>query len=428
MSSSPVSVLPASGLTSSASPLPAASVAPPFRYAPLYWMAVGSFAIGTEGFMVAAVLPAMSSDLAVSVAVAGQLMTIFALTYAFSSPVLTALTGGFDRRNLLIAAMAVFAAGNIVAAMAPNYSSLAAARVLLAVAAGLYVPGANALAGVLVPPNRRGGALAIVNGGMSMAVALGVPLGALVGAHFGWRMMFIGVAVLATIALAGLLLGLPRGIGSGLAVASLRERIGVARRPAVLWALLATTLWATGAYTVYAYIAEYLTTTAGLAGSHISFALFMWGAAAFAGVLIGGFATDRFGHGRIAAVTLPLVAIALFGLSLAAKTLTPAQAVTPVLLALVLWGVSAWAFSPAQQTRLIGIAGLEGASIAISLNASFMYFGFSMGAVLGAVVLAYGSVSDLGWVGGLMELAAFAVSSSIGLFGRRLPAATTGTI
>jgi predicted MFS family arabinose efflux permease len=426
-----MSVMPTSAVPLSVTPVTiarAVETAPPFRYAPLYWMAVGSFAIGTEGFMVAAVLPSMSSDLAVSVAVAGQLMTIFALTYAFSSPLLTALTGGFDRRNLLIAAMTVFAAGNIVAAMAPNYSSLAAARVLLAMAAGLYVPGANALAGVLVPPNRRGGALAIVSGGMSMAVALGVPLGALVGAHFGWRMMFIGVAVLSVIALAGLLVGLPRGIGSGIAVASLRQRLAVARQPAVLRALLVTALWAAGAYTVYAYIASYLTTTAGFAGSHISFALFMWGGAAFAGVLIGGFATDRFGHGRIIATTLPLVAIALFSLSLSAKLLSPAQAIAPVLIALALWGVSAWAFSPAQQTRLIGIAGLEGASIAISLNASFMYFGFSMGAVLGALVLGFGTVSDLGWVGGLMELAAFAISAVIGLFGRPLPTAAAETI
>ncbi|OYX79795.1 MAG: hypothetical protein B7Y77_01405, partial [Bradyrhizobium sp. 35-63-5] len=289
MSSSSASIVPASGFVASA-PQAAAPATPAFRYGPLYWMAAGSFAVGTEGFMVAAVLPSMSNDLSVSVAVAGQLMAIFALTYAISSPILTALTGGFDRRNLLIAAMAVFAVGNIVAAVAPDYSSLAAARVLLAIAAGLYVPGANALAGVLVPPNRRGRALAIVNGGMSMAVALGVPLGALVGANFGWRMMFIGVAVLAAIALAGLLFGLPRAIGSGIAVASLRDRLGVGRQPAVLWALVATTLWATGAYTVYAYIAAYLTTVAGFAGSHISIALFMWGAAAFGGVVIGGFA------------------------------------------------------------------------------------------------------------------------------------------
>lgn len=425
MSSSSASIVPVSGFV--ATPQAATPATPAFRYGPLYWMAAGSFAVGTEGFMVAAVLPAMSNDLSVSVAVAGQLMAIFALTYALSSPVLTALTGGFDRRNLLIAAMAVFAVGNIVAAVAPDYTSLAAARVLLAIAAGLYVPGANALAGVLVPPNRRGRALAIVNGGMSMAVALGVPLGALVGAHFGWRMMFVGVAGLAAVALAGLLFGLPRGIGSGIAVASLRDRVSVGRQPAVLWALVATTLWATGAYTVYAYIAEYLTTVAGFAGSHISIALFMWGAAAFGGVVIGGFATDRFGYGRIAATTLPLVAIALFSLSLTAKLLSPSQAIAPVLIGLALWGASAWAFSPAQQTRLIGLAGLEGASIAISLNASFMYLGFSMGAMLGAVVLAYGSVSDLGWVGGLMELAAFAISSSIGLFGRPLRSAAAGT-
>src|SRR5277367_5852843 len=101
-------------------------------------------------------------------------------------------------------------------------------------AAGLYVPGANALAKALVAPEWRGRALAIVNGGLSLAVALGVPLGALVGAHFGWRASFVAVAVLAALAFSGLLFGIPRGIGVGLAVASLRERLGVVRLPGAL--------------------------------------------------------------------------------------------------------------------------------------------------------------------------------------------------
>ena len=388
----------------------AAETVPPFRTTPLYWMAVGSFAIGTEGFMIAAVLPSMSADLAVSIQAAGQLMTIFALTYALSSPLMTALTGSVDRRNLLIASMAVFAAANVVAAVAPSYWALAAARVLLAIAAGLYVPGANALAGALVPPNRRGRALAIVNGGMSMAVALGVPLGALIGAHFGWRMMFAGVGVLAAVALSGLLVGLPQGIGSGIPVANIRERLAVARQPAALHALMVTMLWATGTYTLYAYVASYLAAVANFQGSHIGYALFMWGAAAFAGVVIGGFATDRFGNRRVISIALPLLAVALVSLSLTAKYLTVTQAMAPVLVALIVWGASAWGFFPAQQARLIEITGLKGASIALSLNASFMYFGFSLGAALGAFVLSQGSVSDLGWVGGSSVLAAFAVS------------------
>ena len=153
--------------------------------APIYWMALGAFAIGTEGFMIAPLLPRLAGDLKVSVAEAGQLVTVFALTYALSSPILTALTGALNRRRLLVFSMIGFAAANGVAFAARDYWMLMGARVLLAVAAGLYSPNANALAGALVSAERRGSALAIVSGGTSIAVALGVPLGAIVGHEIG---------------------------------------------------------------------------------------------------------------------------------------------------------------------------------------------------------------------------------------------------
>lgn len=150
----------------------------PRSTARLYWLALGTFATGTEGFMIAPLLPDLARDFSVSLVAAGQLVTVFALTYALSSPVLTALTGDIDRRRLLIASMLLFAAANFVASAAHSYTALMGARVLLAIAAGLYVPNANALAGALVEPSRRGTALSIVTGGISVAVALGVPLGA----------------------------------------------------------------------------------------------------------------------------------------------------------------------------------------------------------------------------------------------------------
>lgn len=391
----------------------------PFRWAPIYWLALGTFAVGTEGFMIAAILPGIATDLAVSVQAAGQLMAIFALTYAVSSPVLTALTGGFDRRRLLILSMAAFAGANLVAAVAPGYWALVAARVLLAVAAGLYVPSANALAAALAPPARRGRALAIVTGGISLAVALGVPLGALIGTQFGWRMTFVGVAGLAGLACCGLLVGMPRGIGAGLVVASLRERLAVVRQQGALAALSVTLLWAVGGYTVYTYIAPFLATVAGLEGSHIGYALFLWGAAAFAGLLVGGAATDWIGGHRVVVFALPAMALTLISLSAAAHYLTQAEAILPVIAAVIVWGATAWGFYPAQQSRLIGIIGLEGTPVILSLNASFMYLGFSAGATLGSLVLTTSSIADLGWVGGLCVLAA------LGLFvasDRRVPA------
>src|SRR5256714_8524813 len=181
----------------------------PPRQAALYWLALGTFAIGTEGFMIAAILPNIAADLVISVALAGSLISIFALAYALSSPILTALTGRVDRRKLLLAAVTIFSLANVVAASTHTFWGLAAARVLLACAAGIYTPNANALAGALVPPERRGRAIAIVNAGLTVAIAIGVPLGAVAGNRLGWRMTFVGVAVMSGAAPGGLLGGLP---------------------------------------------------------------------------------------------------------------------------------------------------------------------------------------------------------------------------
>jgi predicted MFS family arabinose efflux permease len=74
--------------------------------------------------------------------------------------------------------------------------------------------------------------------------------------------------------------------------------------------------------------------------------------------------------------------------------------------AIVIWGLAAWGFFPAQQARLIGIGGLQVAPIVLSLNASFIFIGFSAGAALGSEVLAANSVANLGWVGASAEIVA----------------------
>jgi predicted MFS family arabinose efflux permease len=382
--------------------------ASPVAVSRLYWLALGTFAIGTEGFMIAPLLPDLSRDLSVSIASAGQLVTVFALTYALSSPLLTALTGDIDRRRLLIASMLAFAAANFVAWSANTYTGLLTARILLAIAAGLYAPNANALGSAIVDVSRRGTALSIVTGGSSVAVALGVPLGALIGDRFGWRVNFAAIGALALIATAGLLAGLPRDIAGRLPVASLRERLDVVQQPAVLLALLSTMLWATGAFTVYTYLALFLARAAGLTGLSVSIVLFAWGVAAVIGLRLGGRLTDRFGYFPVIATSL---ALAFLCLSTSAVILPPDAARAPILLAIILWGVSAWAFWPAQQARLISIAGMKVAPVALSLNASFQFLGFSCGAALGSLTLTSASPLALGWIGAICVAAALSLTA-----------------
>jgi predicted MFS family arabinose efflux permease len=199
--------------------------------------------------------------------------------------------------------------------------------------------------------------------------------------------------------------GLARNIGSGLAVASLRERLAVVRQPAVLLALLVTMLWATGAYAVYTYLALFLASATEIAGPYVGLVLFMWGVAAAFGIFVGGSLNDRFGSRSVIVFALLFLALAFISLSVSAGLLSRAGALVPVLIAIAVWGVSAWSFFPAQQARLIGIAGVKVAPVVLSLNASFMFIGFSLGAALGSITLAHASPAALGWVGGACVMA-----------------------
>lgn len=376
------------------------------RYSRLLWLALGTFAIGTEGFMIAGLLPGIATDLGVSIESAGQLVTVFALAYALSSPILTTFTGHLDRRKVLIGAMGAFVLANILAFGATGYWSLMAARILLALSAGLYVPNANALAAALVADHRRGMALSIVNGGMTLALVFGVPLGAIVGHQFGWRMTFGGVAVLAAMATAGLFAGLPHDIGRHMGVVTLRERIAVVGRSDILLALLVTMLWSTGAFTIYTYLAPYLTASIGVGEADISLVLFMWGVAAAIGVFAGGALGDRVGNRPMSVATLAILTATFASLSVLPFTLRPAVANAAVLAAIAIWGVAAWAFYPSQLSRLVHISGHSLAPVALSLNASFLNLGLSFGALLGSITLSQGSAINLGWVGAICELMA----------------------
>jgi predicted MFS family arabinose efflux permease len=305
--------------------------------------------------------------------------------------------------------MTAFALANFFASTATGFWPLLAARVLLAAAAGLYVPSASALAGAVVTPQRRGTALAVVNGGTSIAVALGVPLGAMVGHTFGWRMTFVGVGLMACIAVVGLIFGIPRGIDKGLSAPSIRERFAVVRQVPLLIGFLATTLWGTGAYVVYTYFSPYLTAVTGIDGTHLGAAFFLWGVSAVAGLFLGGTLSDRFGARAVMLPALALLTLAFAGLSAIGVYLSGMAALPAVIAAIVIWGVSAWSFFPAQQSRLMQVAGLKVAPIALSLNASFMYLGFSLGAMLGSLTLLHAPLTALGAVGAACEIAALAI-------------------
>jgi MFS transporter, DHA1 family, purine base/nucleoside efflux pump len=366
------------------------------NWLPIYCMSLGAFAIGTEGFMIAPLLPQIANDLGLVVSTAAMLVTVFTLTLAISSPLLTVSTRRLDRRTLLIGAMTFFAAGNIIAWRSAGFEGIMAARVLLALSAGLYLPNASALVGVIVAPERRGRALAIVTGGATIAIALGLPLGSVIGHALGWRATFLCVGILAVLASAGLAFGISKGEGDGIHVASVSERLKVAAQPNVLAALSLTLFWAMGAFTAYPFISPYLHAVLGFGDDGVSLAVFAWGVSAAVGMFLGGSLNDRHGSRRVIGSALALLALAFLTLSAAAAFLPPDRALIPVMVAIVIWGVSVWGFYPAQMAHLIGAGGAPAAPVTLSLNTSVMYAGFGIGSALGALLIAGYPIAILG--------------------------------
>jgi predicted MFS family arabinose efflux permease len=370
----------------------------------ILWLAIAAFAVGTEAFVIAGLLPMIAADLQISMAATGQLVTAYALTYAIGSPILAVTFSNLDRRTLLSLALICFIISNLMAAAAANFAVLLASRMLMALGAGLCVPTALAVAVAISSPERRGRAISLVLSGLTVATVLGVPFGTWIGNQYGWRATFVLVAGLGGIALAGLLLGLPRNLPR--ATATLGQRLAVARRGAVLHALAVTALWAMACFTVFTYLAVPLHGL-GLSSTEISLALLIFGIASAIGNMLGGTLADRLGPLQTAALGLVTLLFALTLQSVALKFMSPELARPVVLTLIFFWGIGGWTFYPGQIANLVRIEP-HASMIALSLNASAMYLGIAIGGALGGIVLTTLSPSDLGWVGGCSAATALA--------------------
>ena len=368
----------------------------------LVWLAVGTFAIGVESFAISSILPQIAESTGATLAQAGYLVLVFALSNAFGAPVLAALSGTADRRRILSGAAVVFASGAIWAGLSQGYFDLMAARILMALSAGLYTATAQATGVAISSPDHRARAIAVIVGGTTMAVAFGAPLGALVASFAGWRAAYAMVAVFALIAAISIWVLLPAGLrGQQL---SLRQRVAAAALPGVPGALLTTLLTLAGAFTVIIYLAVVTTQSIGLSSELVPAVLLTFGVGAAFGNAAGGQLSDRIGARPTVIGAALLGALMLSAISVVAQL--PAPFAGPVFFVIVLlWGVTGWAFPPAQSSHLLSLAP-NSAPLVLSLNASALYLGIAGGSLLGGLVLQYGSVDDLGWVGALLPLLA----------------------
>lgn len=357
----------------------------------IYLLALGTFAIGTDVFVIAGILPMIAGDLGVSIEAAGQMVTVYALTYALGSPILAALAARWRRERVILLALAGFSTADLVCSLAPSFAVLLAARFLAGASAALYQPTAYSIAADLAPPERRGVALARVALGMTSATVMGVPLGTWIGQHAGWHVTFLLGFALAASAAVALRLGRIPPLGTA-GIPPLRERFAPLTRPRVVASLLANLLWAVGNYTVYTYSAVLFGARLGM--ENIALLLLGYGLGSLSGSQTGGRLVDRFG------TTVPiLVCISINIVNLAVLNLTGGS-VLGAAAALFVIAFSGWATFPAQQSRLLALESRHGALV-LSLISSTIYIGSALGAALGGLLLAHDAPSALPYAASL---------------------------
>jgi predicted MFS family arabinose efflux permease len=388
-----------------------------FMQSRLWALTLGNFAIGTGAMIVPGMLNELSADLGTSPAHIGMLISAFAMTVCIGGPFLASWTSAIERRKLLTGALVLYAVMHVVAALAPGYGTLLAARMVTAVGAALFTSQAAATAGLMVPPETRGKAVGMVFLGWSIAAVIGTPLGAYLGAHIGWRPTLGLVGVVSALFAVAVWLQIP----GKLFVAPVDRaawKTLFANTPLLL-AISVTAIQAVGMFALFSYMALVLKDFIGATPTMISAIFLCFGVTGVIGNLIGARMMDRIGPTRVgvASMTCMLAAIMLWPLTYGSLALT-------VILTLV-WGLGCFSVNGSQQARLIMMAPRL-ASASVALNSSAIYLGQAIGAFVGGLIISSVGTQGLSYFGAVPMALGIAVSLySASLAGRRVSAEAT---
>jgi predicted MFS family arabinose efflux permease len=342
--------------------------------------------------VIAGILPLLATDFGVSVAMAGWLVTGYALAFAIVTPLVAVRTGRLPRRKVLLVCMAVFVVGNLIGVIAPSFGVLLLARAAVAVVAGVFEVVAVATAASLVPERHRGRAIAVVVAGFSVAMVVGVPVGTLIGLVLGWRATFGVLAAFGIGAALGLWMILPGTVTTNLSGSGLVRARELLRQPAVHTALLTTGLVFTGAYTACTYIAPFVEFVTGLPGQSVAGVLLLIGVTSSVGNVVGGLGADRVGPSRMLLASLVTLMVGLTALSVFGGS------ASGVIVAFGMWGLAMGVFVPAQQSRLVALAP-AGVDVGLALNLSALSLGVALGAAVGGAIIEYEGLASLGYAG-----------------------------
>ncbi|MFX3636017.1 MAG: MFS transporter [Candidatus Pristimantibacillus sp.] len=358
----------------------------------IYILAIISFLVGTSEFVIAGILDMLASDTGVSLAAAGQLITVYSLAYAIGTPILIALTAKMDRRKLMLLSLGLFFVGNLITVTSTGYGILIGARIILALSTGVFMVVALTVAAKISQPGKQGSAIAKVLLGFNLALILGVPLGRIIAGSYDWKIIFTGIGVLSLIAMLVLLLAVPKTEGE--APVPIREQLALLKSPRISVALSISFFWILGYMILYTYITPFLLDMTGMSERMVSIGLFAFGLASLIGSQIGGYGVDKWGIPRTMIGGLLLHAGILFLLAAFSHS---TMFVLPLLM---LWSLFAWSTGPVQQVYLLGMAP-QASGIILSLNNSIVQLGMAIGAVIGGVIVENISLTAAGWFGGI---------------------------
>ena len=381
----------------------------------LFALTLSAFAIGTTEFVIVGLVPTIAQDLGVSLPSAGLLVSLYAAGVAVGAPVLTALTGRFNRKWVLLGLMMLFIAGNLLAWQAPGYGSLITARILTGLAHGVFFSIGSTIATSLVAKDKEASAIAIMFTGLTVALVTGVPLGTWIGQTFGWRATFLVVSALGLLALIGSALLIPGNLNRS-APATLGQQLKVLTHPRLLLVYAITILGYGGTFTAFTFLAPILEQTTGFAPSMVSLIMLVYGASVAIGNLYGGRLADRLGP--IPALTLIFAGLVAILLVLSVSAVHPVAAVLTILV----WGAFAFGNVPGLQVYVVKLAERyvpEAVDVASGLNIAAFNIGIALGSVVGGQVVTHLALTDTAWIGAIIVLAALVLTRLSGKLDQR---------
>jgi DHA1 family inner membrane transport protein len=383
-----------------------------FMPAGLIALAIGGFGIGLTEFVILGLLPEVAADFGVDEAAAGWLISGYALSVAVGAIVITAATGRFSRKHVLLALLLLFVAGNLMSAVAPTYEVMLLGRIVAALCHGAFFGIGAVVAGTLVAPNKTAAAVAIMFTGLTAANVLGVPFGTLLGQQYGWRSTFWVITAIGVVALAGIAILVPSDKAAD-RPGRLAAELAAFKSSQVWLSIAVTVLGFGGMFGAFTYIAFTLTAVSGFDSTAVPWLLILFGVGLFIGNFVGGKLADR-SLDRTLVVVLSGLTIVLVVFALTASN--PVVTV----FSLVLMGAFGFGAVPGLQSRVMHYAD-SAPTLASGANIAAFNVGNALGAWLGGVTISAGlGYTSPIWVGAVLSGLAIVVVAFAARGARRI--------